>query len=51
MRAMDTQVQSAERGLVLPPMNSTVSSATAATTATNTDTDTRWRLEMRKGSR
>lgn len=40
MRAMDTQVQSAERGLVLPPMNSTVSSATAATTATNTDTDT-----------
>ncbi|QHS75076.1 Vid22p [Saccharomyces paradoxus] len=37
---MDTQVQSAERGLVLPPMNSTVSSATAATTATNTDTDT-----------
>ncbi|CAI4046953.1 Vid22p SKDI_12G4000 [Saccharomyces kudriavzevii IFO 1802] len=40
MRTMDTQVQSADRGLVLPPMSSTASTATAATMATNIDTDT-----------
>ncbi|CAI1602336.1 hypothetical protein SEUBUCD650_0L04140 [Saccharomyces eubayanus] len=40
MRTIETQVQGADRGLVLAPMNSTVSTATAATTVTNTDTDT-----------
>ncbi|EJS42601.1 vid22p [Saccharomyces arboricola H-6] len=40
MRTMDTQVQGTDRGLVLPPMNSTASTTTAATTTTNTDTDT-----------